>query len=256
MSLSHFAATGRSALRRRLTSFHPVAVAVCLTRLQIISNSIDVRTAQVGRPVDTRSEGGARAMTPPPRRPRLRACVDSAAEAALSHDAHLQASRTNTLSVFHETLTPSPSPLTLREMFTYFLHRPRSCQTRTTCWAASSRAWALRPSTTPYASKSQARAGHVCACGRATLYRCTSYATPCNAMLTTFPHRRRLKEALLQAVTPNAVEMGDTAALHELLKVGGCRGERAAGAACSGGEGARGSGGAARSVELVASTLW
>eukprot|EP00198_Chlamydomonas_reinhardtii_P006110 XP_001695446.1 predicted protein [Chlamydomonas reinhardtii] len=34
--------------------------------------------------------------------------------------------------------------------------------------------------------------------------------------------RKRLKEALLQAVTPNAVEMGDTAALHELLKVGGC----------------------------------
>ena len=45
------------------------------------------------------------------------------------------------------------------------------------------------------------------------------------------PHRRRLKEALLQAVTPNAVEMGDTAALHELLKVGGCRG------ACGGGIG-------------------
>ncbi|KAG2430210.1 hypothetical protein HXX76_010309 [Chlamydomonas incerta] len=34
--------------------------------------------------------------------------------------------------------------------------------------------------------------------------------------------RKRLKEALLQAVTPNAVEMGDTAALHELLKIGGC----------------------------------
>ncbi|EFJ53274.1 hypothetical protein VOLCADRAFT_120244 [Volvox carteri f. nagariensis] len=34
--------------------------------------------------------------------------------------------------------------------------------------------------------------------------------------------RKRLKEALLQAVTPNAVEMGDTPALHELLKIGGC----------------------------------
>ncbi|GFR51006.1 hypothetical protein Agub_g13332 [Astrephomene gubernaculifera] len=34
--------------------------------------------------------------------------------------------------------------------------------------------------------------------------------------------RKRLKEALLAAVTPNAVDAGDTQALHELLKVGGC----------------------------------
>ncbi|KXZ44864.1 hypothetical protein GPECTOR_61g817 [Gonium pectorale] len=34
--------------------------------------------------------------------------------------------------------------------------------------------------------------------------------------------RKRLREALLAAVTPKAVEMGDTAALHELFKAGGC----------------------------------
>ncbi|GLI61591.1 hypothetical protein VaNZ11_004008 [Volvox africanus] len=55
---------------------------------------------------------------------------------------------------------------------------------------------------------------------KAFIIECIEQGIGINAFNNTI--RKRLKEALLQAVTPNAVEMGDTSALHELLKIGGC----------------------------------